>query len=380
MKKLLPMCLFAAMSCGISNAQTIRMTELESENNLNYMYFGYDSENRVDSIYQRLSKEGYSTYRLFEYDASGNNVSVRRYQMAKEMDDFLYTEHVDYTYNENNKIMTRKNYNLDLWGGTDEFILGGVYVYEYDVNQNLSKRKLFWDEDLTRLYESIVYEYNSRGMLISDTRTTEQFGVMMEDFKEVYEYDAKDRLTKITYYALDYQTGKLAESNYRILKYDENDNLVETEDLLADKSVSERHEYNYRKDIESKDTTFPVNNEDDKTLYYASKNVIGEDVIYMLDVHSAELINIDTETWKYVDSNPSSGIADVKDAGMASIKSLDGNFLELGNVARGEQVRVFDASGSMLMCRNYGSGIDISSLPKGIYMIVTNGSSVKIRK
>ena len=379
MKKLLSMCIFAALGCGISDAQTMRQVELTSDNNLNYLYYGYNDDNRVDSIYQELAGEGYSSYRLFTYDENGNNVMQKRYQMSQEMDYFLYTDYVNYTYDENNNVTTRKNYNLDMWGGTNDFLLGGVYVYEYDANNNLTKRNLYWDEELTRLYESIVYTYNSKGLLVSDTRSTEQFGVWMEDFKEEYEYDSQDRLIKITFYGVDYMTGGLAVSNYRTFEYDENGNVVEILDILTDDAVNEKHQYVYNMDIESAKTIFPVNNDDDKSLYYASKNVIAEDIIYMRDFKSGELIYVDKEFWKY-EEVVSTGISEVKNTPMVTVKSLTAETVELGNVANGESVRIYNAAGSMVNNATYNNGINISNLPGGIYMIVTNNSSVKIRK
>ena len=379
MKKFLSMCILATLGCGMANAQTMRQVELVSDNNLNYIYYGYNNDNRVDSIYQEITGEGYSAYRLFIYDENGNNTTQKRYQMSKDMNEYLYTDYVNYTYDENNNIITRKNYNLDIWGGTDKFVLGGVYVYEYDSNNKLAKRSLYWDEDLTRLYETIVYEYNSKGQLLSDVRSTEQFGMWVEDFKEVFEYDAQDRISKITFYTLDYGTGKLIVNNYRTFEYDENGNLIEKLDILTDNAVNEKHQYTYNMDIKSENTIFPVNNDDDKTMYYASKNVIAEDNIYMRDVKSGNLIFFDKEYWKYEDIN-STGIEEITTAPVASIKSLTADMLELGNVAQGESVRIYNAAGSMVKNSSYDNGVNISELPSGIYMVVTDNSSVKIRK
>lgn len=380
MKKFLSLCILAALGCNISSeAQVVRQVELKSDNNLNYFYYGYNENNRVDSIYQEIASDGYSSYRLFEYDVNGNNIKQERYQMSKDMDDYMFTDYVNYTYDENNNILTRMNYNLDMWGGTNSFILGGVYVYEYDGNNNLSKRSLYWDEELTRLYETIVYKYNEKGMLLEDTRSSEQFGMIVEDFKEVFEYDDQDRLVKITFFTLDYGTGKLIENNYRTYEYDENGNMIEKLDILLDKSVNEKHQYVYNMDIEKANTIFPINIDDDKTSYYSSKNVIAEDNIYMRDVKSGELVYIDKEFWVYEEYDPA-GIANVISNNEISIKSLNSERIELGNVATGENVRIFNAAGNLVGNDRYNNGINIANLPNGIYMVVTKNSSVKIVK
>lgn len=379
MKKLLSMCMLAALSCGVGNAQSMRQVELKSDNNLNYFYYGYNTENKVDSIYQEITGEGYSSYRLFTYDENGNNVMQQRYQMSKDMDTYLYTDYVNYTYDEKNRIISRKNYNLDMWGGTNNYVLGGVYVYEYDADNKLTKRNLYWDEELTRLYESIVYEYDADGRLFSDTRSTEQFGMWVEDFKEVFEYNNDGKISKITFYSLDYGTGNLMENNYRTYTYDDNGNLIEKSDFLMDNAVNEKHEYTHNSSIESANTIFPINIDDDKTLYSLSENVIAEDKIYMRDVKTGELVYIDTEMWVYEENN-NTGIETVNINNSLSLMSMNADMVELGNVANGENVRIYNTAGNMVNNASYNNGVNISNLPSGIYMVVTKDSCIKIRK
>ena len=372
------MCVLAALSCGISNAQTMRQVEKTSDNNRNYFHYSYNENNKVDSIYQEITADQYSAYTLFTYDENGNNVKQERYQMTSQMDDYMFTDYVNYTY-DGDRIICRKNYNIDMWGGTNDFLLGGVYIYEYNMDNQLAKRSLYWDEDETRLYETIVYEYNNKGQLMSDVRSTEQFGMWMDDFREVYEYDTEGRLSKIIFYSLDYTTGNLAESSHRTFKYDEKGNLVEMLDILTDGAISEKHEYCHDTEIESSNTIFPVNIDDKEILYTASKNVVTEDIAHMRDVKSGELVYVDTERWIY-EENDNLGLNAVNSNNDMNILSMNGNVLELGNVANGENVRIYDVSGKIVNSANYSDGINISNLSKGVYMVVTNGSCVKIRK
>ena len=377
-KNLLSVCLFTALCAGVSNAQSIRQVEKLSDNNLNYFHYSYNDKNKIDSVYQEITADQYSSYTLFTYDENGNNVKKERHQMSKDMNDYLFTDYVDFVYNED-RLITRKNYNFDMFGGTNKFLLGGVYVYEYNMDKQLTKRSLYWDEEKTRLYETVAYQYDNKGRLTKDTRSTDQFGQWVEDFQQQYEYDKEGRLIKITTLGLDYTTGGLAVSNWRTFEYDQQGNLIKALDFLGNGTVSVQHEYAYNTEIEAANTVFPVDIDESDMLFKASKNVISEDVIHMLDIKVGKLVYVDTEIWVYEDTN-NLGINTVENTNGINVLSLNNSVLELGNVAKGENVRVYDISGKIVYNVNYNNGINISNLSEGVYMVVTKDNCIKIRK
>lgn len=377
MKKLLSLCLAVTISSGICNAQQRYQKELLSENNERYLYFDYDS-NRIDSIYEE-QPDGYSAYRLFTYDEAGNNTIQKRYQMPKDASDYIYTDNVYFTYDNLNRVTTRKNYNLDIFGGTDNFILGGVYTYEYDADGRMSKSMLYWDEEKTRLFEKVTYEYDVDGRLINKTRESDQFGQFVADDKQEYEYDSEGRLVKVSGYTLDYSTGQLVVYNYITYDYDDNGNMIEMTAMIADETVTEKHEYKYDTTAKASETIYPTNPDDKNMLYTCSENIVTEDVIYMRDIKAGKLIYVDTEKWIYGD-NSFAAINNVTSESVMSIISLSSDMVVLSNVKQGAGIRVYNEAGCIVNSSRYDNGIDISQLAKGVYMIVSDNSSIKIKK
>ena len=377
MKKFLSFFLFAAISTGISSAQQKRLKEVVSDNNQSYIYYGYDN-NRVDSIYKNIPSENYSEYRLLQYDENGNNTSQFTYSKNNVSDNFTLTSKIFYTYDEAGNITTCVHYLLDTYNSTGEFLFGGAFVYDYDAEGRLVTSSLYNDEEFTDLLEVMEYMYNDDELVDYVRHYSIEFGQYNEDYGEKYSYD-EGKLDKITFYTIDFMNGMLTEGMYRKFIYDKNNNIIEKVDMSADMIITEKHDYKYDLNSKAEETIFPINNVDDKMLYTESANIVTREEIYYRNTKEDRLILEHTEDWIY-ENVELSGIGDVTVTPHVNIISLTQDRIKLTNVKNGQHMRIYDEEGRIVENTPYNDGVNISTLQHGMYMIVTNGISLKIHK
>lgn len=376
MKKLLSLILITTLACSTVDAQQKRLKEIVSDSGLSYVFYGY-KDNRVDSIYQESAYNNSYSYRIFKYDDNGNNTEQMIYSKPENSAEFDLTDKIYYTYDEMNREVSRAHYYLNYDGGKDEYAFAGIFVYEYK-DDMLSTSTLYNDEELTDVLEVMEYSYNTDDQIDYVRHFSVEFGAYIEDYGEKYTYD-EGKLDEITFYQIDFMSGQLTESQYRKFIFDANNNLKGTVELSAERRPVAKHDYKYDMSMLSADVIYPVNNDDGSMLYNMPVNAVSEDQIFLRDSEQDRLVLVDTDRWSYEDADIS-GIYQTEHINTVIIRSLTYEKVVLNNVDNGDFIRIHDASGRTIMKCFYDNGVNIKSLPSGVYMLSVNGNTVKIRK
>ena len=133
-------------------------------------------------------------------------------------------------------------------------------------------------------------------------------------------------------------------------------------------------------DIDNADVAYPYNHEDDMDFYSIPANAIKRTTIRaILDWDLGKAEPYDVQTWIYDDLATTGIGCAVPESSRLTLAFKDGKLLLLGSM-RPEDVRIYDMNGSMVfggMCRGE---VNISDLPAGLYVAVSNGVAKKFRK
>ena len=371
---------------GEANAQKTKcLSEINCQVEGDYYYYGYNKDGLVDSSYVYVCYYDEEYYHLYKYDDRNNIICEEGYCILPNDDpnynEFSKSFEIKYEFDENNRKITRKNYNLDAWSGTGEFLLGGVYVYEYDEKGLLKQRRLYWDEEQTNLFEKTNYTYNEKNQLVRESYLTVAFGDENEDMALDYYYDEKGRIIKVTTSTTN-TANVLEESENRVYQYDENDNLLTRITYATDPNMpNDQHILVYNTDKLASDVAFPITYEDDMDFYTLSKNTVKQDSLYRRDVEGLEFDLFDVQDWVYKDLDTEAGIENVIDRSevLGFSRDNDGNII-LNGLDNSENVRVYDVNGKMMSNCSYNGRVNVGNLPHGMYVLMTRKGCMKFSK
>ena len=372
-------------SASFAQQYEYKLTEMNSKVVPEYYKYIYDEANgRLDSMvdYSELDWYVYDCAYKFVYDEKGNEVQEKGYQKLNNDDFYTHSTLINYTYDDQGRLTSRTNFNLDFDGVS--FLLGGVYEYVYE-GDKLVQRNSYWDEERTDKFEEVIYTYDEKGRLYEECYYSAFFSDEMEFSNgSRYIYDDLDRVVEKHNTMLDLATNQIVEAGGEMYTYNEDGNIVEWLKYGDSKNdITQRELYTFDTSKETAKTLYPVENEWDGTVYLNSKNVILSDTIYSSDWFTGELGLYNLFEMKY-EPVVSAGISTVRPGTetMMQIANFDNGTLRLSGVKDNEAVRVYSASGLMMNMKNYNSkdGIDMSSLPSGAYIISTRQGSVKIWK
>lgn len=380
------MAMLFCMGSEVNAQKKLCLHEIETQLEGDYTYYGYNKEGLLDSTYLYTAYYDEEIYLKYEYDANGNMIKNSGYCILPNEDldyhTFTNTYKIVYEYDENNKLISRKNYNLDTWGGTGELLLGGCYTYIYDEEGRLSQRKLFWDAAMTDLFETTNFKYDEFGRLIEESYLQHSFGSTSEEMVVTYYYDEKGNLVRLRTDAMNYNTGVLQEDDNLAYTYDANGNLISRLSYGTDpKTPNEEHILTYYTDTLASDVAMPINYEDDMDFYTRSKNVVKQDTIYRRDVEGVTFDLFDVQDWKYSSLDGTSGIENVFNGGkiLAVSRDAEGNVM-LNGVENHENVRVYDINGRVVRNGSYDGKVNVSDLPHGMYVIATRQGCIKLSR
>lgn len=200
--------------------------------------YRYDDQHRLIAIQSIVSgMDGYDVIDSVTYDNNGDMVKICGWQiLASAMWERVFVNYVDYTYDAQHRITSRKNYNN--FGG--EWSLGGTYTYEYNNDGQLSKRSLNFS---STLFEEVTYTYEN-GLLVEELwKNDYDYTGLAPSEKFIYSYDANNRLVSIK----DSTCKNNVYSAFRRheLTYDNDGNCLCHKVFDADNSEVERHSYTY---------------------------------------------------------------------------------------------------------------------------------------
>ena len=370
--------------CGSVNAQNSKLClrDIDSDLEGDYRYYGYNKDGSLDSVYSYYCYYDQESYRLYRYDEKGNMIKEEGYGILPDNKFFSKVFEVFYEFDENNRMISRKNYNIDEFSANLDFILGGVYTYEYDGKGQLKQRNLYWDEAKTDLFEKTMFAYDDNDRLVRETYISNGFYGESEDMTVEYYYDEKGRVIEVVTKTLDANSGALEETGNTYYVYDENDNLLSrtSYDNLSEEIPSEKHILLYNDTLAS-DVSFPINYEDDMDFFVKSKHVVRQDSIYKRDVEGVVFQLFDIQDWKYEQLEGSTGIESVinPSANISFLRDNDGNII-VGGLENNENVRVYDADGRLIRNQLYNGKVNVSALPHGMYILITRHGNMKFSK
>ena len=380
---------FAMLFClgGEIYAQNkLCLRDVNSKLEGDYTYYGYNKEGRLDSVYQYLGYYDEDSYRLYKYDDRGNMISEEGYGVLPTQDVqnkvFSKVFEVFYEFDDNNRLISRRNYNVDEFSENLDFYLGGVYVYDYDGNGLLKQRRLYWDEAKTDLFETTNYTYDEKNLLVKESYLIKSFYGESEDMVIEYYYDEKGRNTKKVTKTLDQNSGALEESANVFFEFDANDNLVSrtSYDNISPEIPSQKHILLYT-DTLANDVAFPINYEDDMDFFVKSKCAARQDSIYMRDAEGVLFQLFDIQDWKYEEMNGSTGIENVVTPEMNAsfLRDSEGNIIVNG-IDNSESVRIYDVNGNLMRNELYNGRVNVEGLPHGMYILMTRRGNMKFSR
>ena len=369
------------MAAGTSaSAQTKCLREITSETGMEYYYYGYNADNKLDSVWLEYPENDIRFYRLYKYDENGNQTCEENYtDMYQDMFDgmtgFFVTGRNDYGYDENNRLVSKITYELDFDSYDYILICVGAYKYFYDDEGKITKEVLYYDESMTYETECTSYYYDADNRLIRKDLKVSYYDEDEIETSTAYVYDEQGRLlnVKISY---NDGTGALVEYETISYTYDAEGNLVKRSDVTLDYAdpVLE-YQVTYRDDLKASDVVFPMNYEDDTDFYTMSANAVEKTDIYAQIQYDdgEEYGRYDTQFWVYDDlEGGTTGVEKVTDKKPFSIIVNDGKLM-LKGIDGAAGVRIYDVNGRPVYSGMARSEINISNLPKGVYVASSNG-------
>ena len=352
-----------------------RLERMDYDEYGEYYEFAYDENNRLVTLNEfnidRLRTE-------YTYNEKGECVRELTWQeMPLSSGKYYEVTMVDYTYDEEGRLATRTNYNRpNATNPASQMLLEATAYYTYNDKSDLASIEFFWGaEKVDRIFTD-TYEYdNETGRLASKRTNSFLAGREIPSSLTVYSYDAEGRLI------LERNEEADEENNYDMVVrswvnyvYAEDGNLIEC----------------YRTGA-----TNSPDNKQDATMFMVDEDVPASDVIYPVvpepmygsqdwDKLVNQIVEMDKYTWNEGERvtlalwefsyEETSAIGSVQSNFGKSLSgvTVSGDCLLLHGVAGVESLRVYDIEGRLVKSlSNCGNKVDISGLANGVYVVAT---------
>lgn len=194
--------------------------------------FIYNVQHQMIAVHVVMTGD-YEYYDSLKYDDRGNLVKLSGWQLLDGRYKNVY--YIDYTYDDNNRMTSRKNYNL--FGKSWE--LGGTYTYTYDAQGHCTLAQLRMGGSL---FQEIQYTYQG-DLMIDETWYDKDMLEMVASEKITYYYNDSNRLTSM--YDSIAEQGNYSLYKYHLYTYDQNGNCISHKGYDNRHSEVERHIYTY---------------------------------------------------------------------------------------------------------------------------------------
>ncbi len=118
----------ALLSCHVAMAQDYFLDRVYSDDKVDQVQFYYNADNLLESYRSTslMSGEVSDFIDSLQYDERGNVIRINCYQYYNN--EWIFPSYITYTYDDNNRRLTRTNYN-DFGSG---FQLQGIFTYSYE--------------------------------------------------------------------------------------------------------------------------------------------------------------------------------------------------------------------------------------------------------
>ncbi len=359
-------------------------------------YYYNDMGLVTQAVIENNDTRSNSYYANYTYDG-GNLIKVEEFQDAFEefdLDKYLPVNYVEYKYNSLNQRVERRNFNN--WRAKEHpdepnFILGAVMIYEYNMNGTLDKVTTYWDNNLTRLHQVDNYIYNDKGLLVKRELSMADFqNNLTHNVNVNYIYDEGDQLIEVQQCQYDEATDHEEIEYCNVYTYDAQGNMTSDSKMTASKmTVKHKFEYNYVNDVDGHtidDISYPIDYEEERqtTLFQGLRHVLDSYSEWDTDTMTDQLVKFDTFHCHYGVLRET-GIKNVDAARPEAIgltfAGVTGNRLMLRGIEAMDNVRVYDMEGRQLISDAYTtSGIDVTNLPAGAYIVSTANGAAKFVK
>ncbi len=398
MKKLFTLLCAAAVTTASQAEVKLWLESIKGDWSMNTTEYKYSDTNKVRQIIKKNNDKPISSYyQMFTYDSSDNLTRIAMYQDLLETfnyDEYVWMNYIDYKYNESGQCVERINYNhLKAKDHPYDpvFTLGGVLKYEYNLDGKLETVKTYLDDTL---YQIDKYIYNDNGLLerreISYASTINQF---VHGTNVYYIYDEGDQLIEIKQCDYDEDTKEETTNYCTLYTYDAQGNLTLQEKVDGTKNVvSQKFEYYYKPasfEYKLDEVAYPMNPEATREteLYQGLRHVLDKYDQWENNLDTGQLVKYDTFTCEYTDLydlvRPGVKMVDMarpESAGL-TFAGVSGNRLMLQGINPMDAVRIFNMEGRLVVSDTYRtSGLDVTNLPAGAYVVSTSNGCAKFVK
>lgn len=338
--------------------------------------------------------------RLFTYNSDGKVVREEQWQDVYDKgydenfrDNFMLANWLEYKYNSKGEMIEWRPFNWDdkssIWD--PEYINNAVVRFEYDEIGLLTTKQIYRinSAGVETLAQKEEYLYDSDNLLSRVDIFQYAYG---NEYKQtmMFKYD-DDELYQIVKYSIDPYDGSLAPSGYIDYAYTAQGDLEAVQTYGASRAqVLGEERYYYEEDFPLSETVLPINWYDTNyniNPHYLTliKKPVTRYETYELEEVSGKLAKSDTYNVYYTTERPvltDSGVATpvVPGYGNMMVQSISGGKLTMSGIHSFDDVRIFDADGRIVKECLYGSGIDMSSLPAGAYMVTSAAGVAKVIK
>lgn len=210
MKKLILFAIMIMATLAVSAQLNYKLVRFHDNYNIETTEFIYNTEHRLIATHDIFDEyQVYEWYDSLKYDNNGNLVRLECWQRLNGQ--FKFVNYIDYTYDAQNRITSRTNYNLI----SDEWTLGGVYSYIYDADGHHVRTTLVMSGDTMQVIE---YTYEDGKLKDEIWKLADLYsGVLELSEKLTYSYDSLNRLSAMcdsTYGGSSYEFFKRHEYIY----------------------------------------------------------------------------------------------------------------------------------------------------------------------
>ena len=355
--------------------------------------YTYDNDLRViEAIHTYQETPDVNTRTTYQYDAQGHLTEQLLYQnllLTDDPADYVNVSRYTFGYDSESRVAERMVYIYA--GEGQELMLGSKYAYQYNDNGTLNLVLVYPPHNLETPSQRTEYTYDTKGLLSQTETFSDTGGSMMLLTRTTYSYSQSGRLDQQIMYSYVFSENRLGIDSYVDYLYNEDGSLKSVDQynntrlMLLQQKV---YLYDEAFDTPISDVVFPLTFEDEVHGVQVSPWVLTAvpPVGYELrgfNEYSGLCELDDVFDYEYSPESGSgsdpNGIAQVTAATGLSAR-LSGGRVVVEGLAPEAIVTLVDAQGRCVYAGAYGSGVEASSLPAGVYIVATEAGAAKIAK
>ena len=356
----------ALVSVSFAQSYKYHIGWVRSEDDLEVKEYSYDENNLLIATYteQKAGEEWYVRDSM-TYDANRNITRLSAYQILQG--DWYYANYCDYTYNELNQRITRKNYNH--FG--EVFELGGTYTYYYNEDGDLNYFEL---DFFNMLFQKADRVYDNNHHMLEENGQQYSFVLnqLVDSWRVVCNYNADGYLIERYDYNAATDGGPLVETTRNIYTRDSNNNITKAE-TYSDGALTERHVYTYDETMLYSDLVPVENPENDWPIFHTNYNVMINDEYWAAD-EQGTLQFITNYEYSYIDIFDSAEEIENSNVVVFPNPATDVITIEADDY---QSVEMVDITGKVVFSSEIENSlnIDVKEFNSGVYFVKLNGAN-----